>query len=246
MVSSDIGRGTVAAAGRSGTVVIAANIATVAAFWLMSSYGYYYLGAFFGLTSGYTEAPFLFAGYYLLWTILAVIWFRPILSEEMRRISLHGDALATLPLIVIFGGFILLVLPALPEIPLWRAPVDPPEFMFASAWYYLPKSFDILFQQVLIVTMIRTAAGQRFGLVPISIGMAALFGAFHLMLIFDGFTPTYVTRFTLAATAFGALAPYLYLRVRRGFFVAYGLHWAFYALDATVTHFVLAAPGGAG
>jgi hypothetical protein len=72
--------------------------------------------------------------------------------------------------------------------------------------------------------------------------MAALFGGFHLMLAFDGFTPIYVLRFTIAATAFGALAPTLYLRARRGFFWAYGLHWAFYALDATVTRFVLAIP----
>jgi hypothetical protein len=194
--------------------------------------------AYLGLENGYNDAPLLFAKFYLLWTILAMIWFRPIFTGAMRRISLRADAVAVLPLVVVFGGFILLVLPALPEIAVSRAPADPPEFMFASAWYYLPKSFDILFQQVLTAAVIRTAAGQGFSLVATSIGMAALFGGFHLMLAFDGFTPTYVLRFTIAATLFGLLAPYRYLRMRRGFLWAYGLHWSFYALDATTTHFV--------
>ncbi len=227
---------------RPPSVAIAASVATVAVFWLMSSNGYYYLVAYLRLDSGYNDAPVLFAGNYLLWTILALIWFRPVLSVEMRHTSLPGDILVVLPLVAIIAAFIVIILPALPHIAVWRAPVDPPEFMFASAWYYLPKSFDILFQQILIATMIRTAAGQGFGLVTISLGKAILFGAFHLMLAFDGYTPTYVARFSIAATAFGAVAPYLYLWLRRGFFLAYGLHWSFYTVDAVTTHFVLAVP----
>ena len=65
--------------------------------------------------------------------------------------------------------------------------------------------------------------------------LAALFGGFHLLLIFDGFTSYYVTRFTIAATLFGLLLPYFYLRTR------YGFRWA-YGLEAAITHLVLGVP----
>ncbi len=117
--------------------------------------------------------------------------------------------LAGFALLIIFG------LPLLPKVSILRAPFDPPEFMFASAWYYLPKSADILFQQTLAARLILTAANAGYRLRQIMIGMA---------LAFDGFTPTYVIRFTCAATLFGALLPYLYLQAHHGFRWAYALH----------------------
>jgi hypothetical protein len=106
----------------------------------------------------------------------------------------------------------------------------------------VPKSADILFQQVLVAALISTASRAGFGLRAVSAGMAVAFGLFHLLLALDGFTPFYVARFTIAATLFGALLPYLYLRVRGGFRWAYSLHWSFYAADAALTHVLLAAP----
>ena len=147
-----------------------------------------------------------------------------------------------LPILLGFALFVIYVLPLLPNVSELRAPSEPPEFMFASAWYYLPKSADIAFQQTLAAGLILTAARAGYGVWPIAAGMAVAFGGFHLLLVFDGFTPVYVTRFTLSATLFGALLPYLYLRVRRGFRWAYSLHWGFYAADAALTHFILAAP----
>ncbi len=78
--------------------------------------------------------------------------------------------------------------------------------------------------------------------VIVLIAMARAFGLFHLSLALDGFTHLDVARFTLAATAFGALLPYLYLRVRHGFRWAYSMHWGGYAAEAALTHFLLAAP----
>ena len=114
--------------------------------------------------------------------------------------------------------------------------------MFASGWYYLPKSADILFQQVLVASMIFTASQSKFSLPAIAVGMGLMFGGFHILLAFDGFSPLYVARFTIAASLFGLVVPYLYLRLKHGFRWAYGLHWSFYALDAAITHIVLAVP----
>lgn len=218
------------------------TLLSVAGLWSDSSYGYYALVDALGLESGYNDAPVLFTTYYLMWTGLALVWSRRVWAASLDRREVVAHAVAMAPVMAVFAIFVAVILPALPNVSVWRAPSDPPEFMFASGWYYLPKSADILFQQVLVAAMIRTANQLKYTLTTIAIGMALIFGGFHLLLAFDGFLPLYVARFTIAASLFGLLVPYLYLRLKSGFRWAYGLHWSFYAFDATITHFVLAAP----
>ncbi len=188
----------------------------VAVLWIVSSQGYYALVSALGLKSGYDGAPVLFTAYYLGWTAVALWLFRPLVADRLDRSTIAREGLVMLPILAGFALFVVYGLPMLPRVSALRAPSEPPEFMFASAWYYLPKSADILFQQTLAAGLILTAARAGYRLRPIAIGMAVAFGGFHLLLAFDGFTPTYVTRFTLSATAFGALLPYLYLRRAAG------------------------------
>lgn len=218
------------------------TFALVALLWSASSWGYYALVDVLDLANGYDDAPVLFAGYYLAWTFAAVAALRGPLSGGLTRANVAAQARALVPILLAYGAFAALVLPMLPAAAAFRAPADPPEFMFASAWYYLPESADILFQQVLVAAMIRRADTAVLSLNVIAILMAVLFGGFHLTLALDGFSPLYVARFAFAATLFILLAPHLYLRARHGFRRAYALHWAFYAFDATVTHLLLAAP----
>lgn len=215
---------------------------TVATLWIASSWCYYALVEALSLESGYDDAPVLFAGYYLTWSAVALVLFRPVLRAHVtpRRISGHVIALA--PILAVYGFYVAVILPLLPDVSIERAPPNPPEFMFASAWYYLPKSADILFQQILVAAIVLGAARAKIGLATITVGMAVLFGGFHLLLILDGFTPLYIARFTIAATIFGLAIPYFYLRTRYGFRWAYGLHWSFYAVDAAITHLLLAVP----
>ncbi|WP_156174425.1 hypothetical protein [Hoeflea sp. IMCC20628] len=223
-------------------VTLVLTLLSVAGLWSVSSYGYYVLVEAFGLESGYNDAPGLFAAYYLIWTGLAVLWFRRVLAGSLVRRKILAHAKAMVPVMAVFAIFVAVILPSLPPVSMWRAPSDPPEFMFASGWYYLPKSADILFQQVLVASLIYTAAELKLRLTTIAIGMGLMFGGFHLLLALDGFSPLYVTRFTIAATLFGLVVPYLYLRLKHGFRWAYGLHWSFYAFDAAVTHLILAVP----
>ncbi|MDF1855845.1 hypothetical protein [Pseudooceanicola sp.] len=214
----------------------------VATLWLVSNQVYYRLVDALGLDSGYDGAPFLFTAYYLAWSAFAVWLFRPLIVQSLDRDVVAREGLFLLPVLLGFALFVIYGLSVFPKVSTVRAPPDPPEFMFASAWYYLPKSAEILFQQTLVAGLILTAARAGYAIVSIALGMAAAFGGFHLLLAFDGFTSVYVTRFTLSATLFGALLPYFYLRTRNGFRWAYSLHLGFYALDATLTHFILAAP----
>ncbi len=217
----------------------------VALLWMTSSWCYYAFVEALALDSGYDDAPILFALFYLVWSGIALALFRPLLSAHVTPRRIAGHVIALSPVLLVYAVYVTVLLPLLPEVSVRRAPANPPEFMFASAWYYLPKSADILFQQILVSAMVLGAHRAKIGFSAISLGMAVLFGGFHLLLIFDGFTALYVTRFTIAASIFGLVVPYLYLRTRNGFRWAYGLQWSFYAVDAAVTHLVLAAPAWA-
>lgn len=221
---------------------IAPTFVLIAILWSVSSWGYYALVDTFGLENGYDDAPVRFAGFYLVWAAIAFYLFRSTLSGRFSRPAVLSSAVAFAPILMAYAAFIYFVLPLLPEVSIYRAPPNPPEFMFASAWYYLPKSADILFQQILVAVMVFRAHAVGLSLRAIAFLMAVLFGGFHLTLAFDGFTALYVSRFTIAASLSGLLVPYLYLRKRHGLRWAYGLHWGFYAVDATVTHLVLAVP----
>lgn len=211
----------------------------VAAFWSGTSQLYYLLVDALNLENGYDDAPFLFAAFYLFWAACVALLFRKPLFEGYTMTGLAMKGATIVPVLAVFGAYVALILPLLPELSEDAGPPNPPEFMFASAWYYLPKAADILFQQALIASMIFITALRGVHILVIAIGLACLFGGYHLMLNFDGFTSLYVARFTFAATLFGLVLPYLYLKVRNGFRWAYGLHCSAYALDATITHFTL-------
>jgi hypothetical protein len=107
--------------------------------------------------------------------------------------------------------------------------LNPPDLPQADPWYFLPKSVDILFQQLLVVALVLslTGAGQSFRRVSQTCG--ALFGISHLLLLLGGAPVGYVVRFTAASTVFGLIFPWLLLRVRNGLAYSYILHWVFYA-----------------
>jgi len=189
------------------------DIGLIAALWSISSIGYYDIKDWMRLSNGYLEAPFLYSAYYLGFTLAAVLLFWQRL-QNWQPLA-HGAR----PVIVVIGMiamFTILVLPALPEIDVSLAPSNPPEFMFAGAAYYIPKTVEILFQQVLILTIVLVFVSFGWPVFQISLLTAALFGLFHLALIFNGATSFYVARFTIAATCFGAQRIYAFRAVDLG------------------------------
>ncbi|WP_460275842.1 hypothetical protein [Celeribacter sp. ULVN23_4] len=208
----------------------------IAALWSLSSVGYFEIGDQMGLDVGYRDAPLIYSAYYLGFTALACLLFRHRLRDWSPLAHSMLPVIAVLAMIAVFT---LGILPNLPEIDLSLAPRNPPEFMFANAMYYVAKSFEILFQQALILTLVLLF--RSFGWNTLQVGMltAALFGLFHLSLVFNGATSFYVARFMIAATCFGAVVPSLLLATRNGATLSYGLHWGFYVVDNIFTHFML-------
>ncbi|MDO6590360.1 hypothetical protein DS901_17350 [Loktanella sp. D2R18] len=136
------------ALGQMGYAVMIAAI-----LWLVSSQGYYLIRDSFAFDAGYDSAPILFTAYYLAWSAIALWSFRSLIAESMNRNTQMHEGVILVSILGCFALFVVYGLQLLPNVSELRAPSEPPDFMFASAWYYLPKSVEILFQQVLAVTV---------------------------------------------------------------------------------------------
>jgi hypothetical protein len=211
----------------------------VAAIWAVSDIGFYFLLPVLGLQPSYNAGSIAIALYYVFWVGIAVITFWPLYASwplygtwgtfENRVTSYVVWSLS-------FAGCILFaayVLPLLPP-PAWTEPWSPPEVRVATPWYFLPKSIEILFQQLLIVAIVLALAVKKYSIIRISAYCALAFGMAHVLLAFGGVPLGYVIRFMLAATAFGFVFPYLILRVPNGLAYSYIVHWLYYAVTVVM------------
>jgi hypothetical protein len=222
------------------------TFAQIAAIWTASDLGYYLLLPALGVQASYNAGSVAITLYYVFWVGIAVITFWPV----YRTWPLYGawttfeHRLASyLVWCLSFSGCILFaayVLPWLPSIH-WKESWTPPDVLLATPWYFLPKSVDILFQQLLIVALVLTLSAQQYSLRRTSVYCAILFGGTHVLLAFGGVPWGYVIRFMLAASAFGLVFPYLLLRVPNGLAYSYVVHWLYYALSVIMPHIFLAS-----
>jgi hypothetical protein len=215
---------------------LVSTIMRIAAIWIVSDIGYYFALPALGVRSSYNAASVGIALYYFFWIGIAVIAFWELYREWAKfenRIASY--AVWTLA----FGGCALFAAFILPNLPPanWTANFEAPDLALATEWYFLPKSMDILFQQLLIAALVLALAGRNITLARISVVSAALFGASHLLLAFGGVPFGYVVRFVVAATLFGLLFPYLILRVPNGLGYSYVVHWAYYAVTVAMVRF---------
>ena len=220
------------------------TVAQIAAIWTFSDVGYYFLLPALGVAPNYNSGPVAVTLYYAFWVGIAVITFWPLYAtwpDYGRWTTFQNRFVSYAVWCLAFTGCLLFaayVLPMLPTIN-WRESWTPPEVAVATPWYFLPKSIDILFQQLLVVALVLSLAAQEFSLRAISLCCAAAFGAAHLLLLFGGVPVGYVIRFMLSAAAFGLVFPYLILRVPNGLAYSYITHWLYYAVSVLLPHLFL-------
>jgi hypothetical protein len=201
-------------------------IAQIAAIWTVSDAGYYFLLPAFGVAPNYNAGSVAVSLYYGFWIGIAVITFWPLYRTSYIVWSLSFAAC------IFFAAY---VLPSLPAIK-WTESWNPPDVRVATASYFLPKSIEILFQQLLVVALVLALSAQRYSIRTISIYCALVFGASHILLAFGGVPWGYVIRFMVSAAAFGFVFPYLILRVPNGLAYSYVIHWAYYAASVVLPH----------
>lgn len=213
----------------------------IAAIWVLSDIGYYFVLPQLGVKASYNAGSVAIALYYVFWIGIAIITFWDLYRDWARfdsRLAAYAVWLTA------FGGCTLFAAYVLPQLPAtnWTQSWSPPDVVRATEWYFLPKSVDILFQQLLILAMVLSLAAARIELRSISLYCALLFGVTHILLAFGGLPAGYVIRFMIFAAAFGAIFPILILRVPNGLGYSYMLHWLYYAVTVLMPRFFSAIP----
>lgn len=222
------------------------TLAQIAAIWTISDVGYYYLLPALGAQPNYNGGSVAITLYYVFWIGITVITFWPVYASWPRYgkwATFENQITSYLVWSLSFAACLLFaayVLPLLPSIH-WKESWSPPELVFATPWYFLPKSIDILFQQLLVVALVLAMAAQHYSIRKISVYCAIVFGAAHVLLMFGGVPIGYVIRFMISAAAFGFLFPYLILRVPNGLAYSYVVHWLYYAVSVLLPHIFLSA-----
>ena len=220
------------------------TLGPIAAIWTTSDLGYYLLLPALGVQASYNTGPVAITLYYVFWVGIAVITFWP----AYRTWPLYGAwttfgtrFTSYIVWSLSFAGCILFaayVLPSLPPIR-WKESWNPPDIALATSWYFLPKSIEILFQQLLVLALVLVLSAKQYSLRKISAYCAILFGGTHILLVLGGVPTGYVIRFMIAASVFGFVFPYLLLRVPNGFAYSYIVHWLYYALSVVMPHIFL-------
>jgi hypothetical protein len=213
------------------------TLAQIAAIWIVSDVGYYFLLPVLGVHPSYEAGSVAVTLYYAFWVGIAVITFWPLYGRWTTGWATFENRLRSYVVwSLAFAGctlFAAYILPRLPPTP-WTQPFSPPEVRTATPWYFLPKSVDILFQQLLIVALVLSLSVRQVSLGKISVSCALLFGGSHALLAFGEVPWGYVIRFMIASAAFGLVFPHLILRVRNGLAYSYVVHWLYYAITVSM------------
>jgi len=208
-------------------------IPQIAALWIASDLGYYIL-----FSGGYDTEPVRITLYYVFWLVLTAFSFRSVYyawKPMVNRLLAYTVLCAGSAGIVLYITYILPHFPAIVWTKFWQ---PPSELLFATPWYFLPKSIEIMLQQILVAAMVLTFSFYELSLREISIWCAVFFGGAHLLLVFGGDGWIHVITFTAAAVAASFIFPYLILRVKNGFIYSYFLHWLFYAVATVLARLV--------
>lgn len=222
------------------------TLVQIAAVWTLSDIGYYILLPALGVQPSYNDGAVAITLYYAFWTGIAVITFWPLYatwSLHGRWTTFENRLTSYIVWSLSFAGCLLFaayVLPSLPTVH-WKESWTPPDMVAATPWYFLPKSIDILFQQLLVVALVLALAAQHYSVRRISACCALAFGLAHALLAVGGVPVGYVIRFMVSAAAFGFLFPYLILRVPNGLAYSYIVHWVYYAVSVVLPHIFLAS-----
>jgi hypothetical protein len=209
-------------------------IALAAFFWAASDLGFYYFLPAIGADFNFDTRPIESSMYYLCWVLIAALllrrglddWIRS--SAAPRRQNLSATAAALCASFLLCAAFAIVILPQLPSVAVSASP-ETQVYKMATSIFFLPKSIEIIFQQMLFFAVVVALSACGLSLARISSYSALLFGGAHSLLALDGSGFAYVASFMASATAFGALFPFLILRVPLGLPIAYSVHWMFYA-----------------
>lgn len=212
------------------------SVFQIASIWIVSDIGYEMAKNIFDGNLNYNGNPLSITIYYLFWIVITLFAFWNIyIKWHIVKNELTSLVIAFL-LVGFIATYIIYLMPMFPRLE-WSLDWKPPaELAFASGWYFLPKSAEIILQQLLVSALALSFLNAKFDIRDICLWCAGLFGSSHVLLVLGGKSIMYATVFTFLATIAGFIFPYLILKVKNGFMYSYMLHWTFYAVIIFIAH----------
>lgn len=211
-------------------------VGKIAALFGLANLGYFYILPSLGIQLSYNLAPMAIAAYFLAWAVVSIVAFRDVFKKwhtKKSQIWIYAG------LSLVFAALVWGLLNILNTLPILDGPVLAPytDLLFATPWYFLPKSADILLQQILITVFILEFNAYFHSLKSVSIVYAVLFGSAHIILFSASGAPTpYAVLMTVGAVLTAFIFPFIILRIRGGFFLTYVIHLFLYILLAMAMH----------
>ena len=203
--------------------------------------------AFWLIRSGksYIDNYLLMSVVFLAFSALLMAMFWPRFAPLASDVTVLPFAVLLLAVVVTLGVYALC--PRYLRRPDALITRHPEEFYLHMDYRYLvSKSFEVLFQQLIIVALTLLLAATGLSMTGIVLAFLGLFGVLHLpvlRVVGKGLGMSY----TIAAATLAAVFPVLILRFHSGFVYSYALHWFGYtlaALFAWVYHGASGAFGG--
>lgn len=218
------------------TRALLTRLLELAAFWTVANAGFFFIADTLGYTVSYNEQPLLFSLYYIFWAAVVLMYYAALFRSWMPH---RDDARVLMYESAAFTTLVWCLLYVLAQLPTITGPKIAPytDLMLFSWWFFLPKSAEILVQQLLIAVLLVTLKEFFVTFPRIVLVYAATFGGLHAAVYALASAPApYETVMTLAAIASSLIFPYFILRVRGGFIHAYAFHLVFYIILGMVMH----------
>lgn len=208
----------------------------IASVWIVSDLSFEIVKNALDGNLTYNNNPLIITIYYIFWIFVSVSAFWNIyIKWQMVKNEIFTYAFV-LVVLGFIATYLIYVLPLFPAAS-WTIGWKPPsELAFASGWYFLPKSAEIVLQQLLISALAFSFINAKYSIKTTCMWCAGLFGSAHLLLVFGVPSLIYVSIFTFSATIAGFVFPYLIIKTKNGFMYSYILHWTFYAGIVLLAH----------
>ncbi|MEJ2721945.1 MAG: hypothetical protein P8181_12530 [bacterium] len=205
------------------------TIAVWLAIWIIAWRGFY--GPMAGRRINYIDGFPVTCVYFLLWSVLVFLLFR----DTFARIAYEITPVPFLVLAVVFAVQALLYRLGARRMERPDALIrnNPREMFLRLDYRYLvSKSFEVMFQQVMVVLLILTAWRLTGSLLGTVVVFAAVFAFAHLPMvaIFGERAGFFAGLYMVAAMASAVAFPVVILEVNLGFVYTYAMHTMFFTI----------------
>ncbi len=196
--------------------------------WAFANLGYFLIFPALGFGLSYNASPLAISIYFLLWAGATLFYFWDLFALWLPA---RNQIWIYVALSLGCGALVWGLLYAFSFLPvlngLHLAPST--DILFANPWYFLPKSAEVLMQQLLITVLVLELSFRLHSLKKVILGFAVCFGGAHaLLFLVYGAVTEYAVVMTAGSLLSALVFPYLILRVQGGFVYSYTTHLLFY------------------